>query len=102
MLASEATVKRAGPGFQVEPVSVLQVKGKEKGVPTFRVVGYTGKSCPGNATRRPGAVEPSSTEARSQINALTQHCPNCGKAHDIGVYVSGQQRRRAAAASASR
>jgi serine/threonine-protein kinase len=28
--------------------------------------------------------------ARS-LNALTQNCPNCGKAHDIGVYVSGQQ-----------
>jgi adenylate cyclase len=43
VLASEATVKRAGPGFLVEPVSVLQVKGKEKGVPTFRVLGYSGK-----------------------------------------------------------
>lgn len=44
VLASEATIKRAGPGFRVEPVSVLQVKGKEKGVPTYRVVGYTGRS----------------------------------------------------------
>lgn len=38
ILASEATVRRAGPGFRVEPVSVLQVKGKEKGVPTYRVL----------------------------------------------------------------
>jgi adenylate cyclase len=38
ILASEATVKRAGPGFKVEPFSVLQVKGKEKGVSTFRVL----------------------------------------------------------------
>ncbi len=42
VLASEATVRRAGPGFRVEAVSVLQVKGKEKGVPTFRVVGFGG------------------------------------------------------------
>lgn len=28
--------------------------------------------------------------ARSQVNAITQSCPNCGKAHDVGVYVSGQ------------
>src|SRR5205085_10322125 len=38
ILASENTVRRAGPGFVIEPVSVLQVKGKEKGVNTFRVV----------------------------------------------------------------
>lgn len=42
VLASESTVRRAGPGFKVEPVSVLQVKGKEKGVPAFRVLDYTG------------------------------------------------------------
>ncbi|GMU58331.1 MAG: hypothetical protein AMXMBFR34_00940 [Myxococcaceae bacterium] len=29
--------------------------------------------------------------ARSQVNAITQSCPNCGKVHDTGVYVSGQQ-----------
>lgn len=29
--------------------------------------------------------------ARSQVNAITQSCPNCGKAHDVAVYVSGQQ-----------
>jgi adenylate cyclase len=38
ILASEATIKRAGPGFKVEAFSVLQVKGKEKGVTTFRVL----------------------------------------------------------------
>lgn len=42
VLASDLTIKRAGPGFKVEPVSVLQVKGKEKGVSTFRVLDYTG------------------------------------------------------------
>jgi len=41
ILASENTVRRAGPGFLIEPVSVLQVKGKEKGVNTFRVVGLS-------------------------------------------------------------
>lgn len=40
VLASETTVRRAGPGFIVEPVSVLQVKGKEKGVPTFRILSF--------------------------------------------------------------
>ncbi len=42
VLASEATVKRAGPGFQTEPMSMLQVKGKEKGVPTYKVVDSAG------------------------------------------------------------
>jgi serine/threonine protein kinase len=28
--------------------------------------------------------------ARSQVNAITQSCPNCGAPHDVGVYVSGQ------------
>ncbi len=42
VLASEATVKRAGPGFKVEAVSVVQVKGKEKGVATYRILDYTG------------------------------------------------------------
>ncbi len=42
VLASEATVKRAGPGFVVEPMATLQVKGKEKGVPTYRILGYNG------------------------------------------------------------
>lgn len=40
VLASETTVKLAGPGFIVEPVSVMQVKGKEKGVSTYRILGY--------------------------------------------------------------
>jgi adenylate cyclase len=40
VLASEATVRRAGRGFKVEPVSVLQVKGKEKGVPAYRVLAF--------------------------------------------------------------
>ncbi len=44
VLASEATVRRAGPGFHVEPVSVLQVKGKEKGVPTYRVLSVDSES----------------------------------------------------------
>ncbi|MBX5484321.1 MAG: FHA domain-containing protein [Myxococcaceae bacterium] len=39
VLASEATVRRAGPGFAVQPLPVSQVKGKEKGVNTFRVLG---------------------------------------------------------------
>ncbi|MBL8910234.1 MAG: FHA domain-containing protein [Archangium sp.] len=43
VLASDSTIKRAGPGFRVEHVSVLQVKGKEKGVPAYRVLEYTGK-----------------------------------------------------------
>jgi adenylate cyclase len=38
VLASESTVKRAGPGFEVQPLPVSQVKGKEKGVNTFRVL----------------------------------------------------------------
>ena len=41
ILATESTIRRAGPGFLVEPVSVLQVKGKEKGVNTFRIVGLS-------------------------------------------------------------
>ncbi|PZR08462.1 MAG: cyclase [Archangium gephyra] len=43
ILASEATIRSAGPGFKVEAVSVLQVKGREKGVPSYRVLDYTGK-----------------------------------------------------------
>lgn len=41
VLASDVTIRRAGRGFTVEPVSVLQVKGKEKGVPTYRVLAYS-------------------------------------------------------------
>jgi adenylate cyclase len=39
VLASEATVRKSGPGFDVEELPMLQVKGKEKGVQTFRVHG---------------------------------------------------------------
>ncbi|RJS25214.1 cyclase [Corallococcus sp. H22C18031201] len=39
VLASEMTVRKAGPGFDVEALPVLQVKGKEKGVQTYRVHG---------------------------------------------------------------
>ncbi len=39
VLASEATVRRAGGGFEVQPMPVSQVKGKEKGVVTYRVMG---------------------------------------------------------------
>jgi adenylate cyclase len=41
VLVTESTIKRAGPGFLVEPVSMLTVKGKEKGVNTMRVVGLS-------------------------------------------------------------
>jgi adenylate cyclase len=39
VLASENTVLRAGGGFDVEELPALQVKGKEKAVPTYRVHG---------------------------------------------------------------
>jgi adenylate cyclase len=42
VLASEASVSKAGEGFQIEPVSTLQVKGKEKGVSAFRVLSFEG------------------------------------------------------------
>lgn len=49
VIASESTVRKAGGGFMVEPMPLLQVKGKEKGVATFRVVGLeqTGVVIPG-------------------------------------------------------
>lgn len=31
------------------------------------------------------------TDARSSGSVVAQNCPNCGKLHDVGVYVSGQQ-----------
>ena len=40
VLASESTLQRAGPGFESEPMEVLQVKGKEHGVSTFRILSY--------------------------------------------------------------
>jgi adenylate cyclase len=39
VLATEMTMQKAGPGFFAEPLPVLQVKGKERGVQTFRVTG---------------------------------------------------------------
>jgi adenylate cyclase len=39
VLASEATVRRAGPMFKVEAVAPMQVKGKAQGVSAFRVLG---------------------------------------------------------------
>ncbi len=39
VLATETTVQKAGAGFQVEALPTQQVKGKEKGVQTFRVLG---------------------------------------------------------------
>ena len=42
VLASEATVQRAGDGFKLQALPVSQVKGKEKGVNTFRVLGLEG------------------------------------------------------------
>jgi adenylate cyclase len=39
VLATETTVRRAGVGFEIEHLPVMQVKGKEKGVVTFRVLG---------------------------------------------------------------
>lgn len=39
ILATEVTVRNAGRGFQVEALPVMQVKGKERGVQTFRILG---------------------------------------------------------------
>ncbi|MFY1824535.1 adenylate/guanylate cyclase domain-containing protein [Myxococcus fulvus] len=39
VLASESTVRRSGAGFDVEELPAMQVKGKEKAVPTYRVHG---------------------------------------------------------------
>lgn len=39
VLASEMTVRKAGQGFDVEELPAMQVKGKEKAVPTYRVHG---------------------------------------------------------------
>ncbi len=41
-ICTETTLKKAGQGFRVEEMSLAQVKGKEKGVPTYRVVGLAG------------------------------------------------------------
>ncbi|HVE87079.1 MAG TPA: adenylate/guanylate cyclase domain-containing protein [Myxococcales bacterium] len=47
VLATEATVRRAGGGFATEALPMTQVKGKEKGVATFRVVGLEETSSAG-------------------------------------------------------
>jgi adenylate cyclase len=39
VLATEMTMQKAGEGFFADPLPVQQVKGKEKGVQTFRVTG---------------------------------------------------------------
>ena len=39
VLAAEDTVKKAGNGFDAEPLPVTQVKGREKGVQAFKVLG---------------------------------------------------------------
>lgn len=39
VIAAEATIRKAGGGFDVEALPVAQVKGREKGVQTFRVRG---------------------------------------------------------------
>lgn len=41
VLATESTVQKAGNGFEVEALAVAKVKGKEKGVETFRVLRAT-------------------------------------------------------------
>ncbi len=40
VLAAENTVVRAGDGFDVQALPISQVKGKEKGVNTYRVLGF--------------------------------------------------------------
>ena len=51
VLASESTVRKAGTGFEVESLPAMQVKGKEKAVPTYRVHGveYTTAASPRRA-----------------------------------------------------
>ncbi|HYO60003.1 MAG TPA: adenylate/guanylate cyclase domain-containing protein [Archangium sp.] len=39
VVANQSTVQKAGTGFEVEPLPVTQVKGKEKGVQAYRVIG---------------------------------------------------------------
>jgi len=46
VVATEATVQRAGGGFITEALPLAQVKGKEKGVATYRVVGVEETSVP--------------------------------------------------------
>jgi adenylate cyclase len=39
VVANHSTIQKAGVGFEVEPLPVTQVKGKEKGVHAFKVIG---------------------------------------------------------------
>ncbi|MCY1077974.1 adenylate/guanylate cyclase domain-containing protein [Archangium lansingense] len=39
VVANQSTVQKAGIGFEVEPMPVTQVKGKERGVQAYRVLG---------------------------------------------------------------
>ncbi len=39
VVANESTIKKAGNGFEAEPLPVTQVKGREKGVQAYRVLG---------------------------------------------------------------
>jgi adenylate cyclase len=39
VVANQSTILKAGTGFEVEPLPVTQVKGKEKGVQAYRVIG---------------------------------------------------------------
>jgi len=39
VLAADTTVSQAGPGFHVEAMPLAHVRGKERAIQTFRVVG---------------------------------------------------------------
>jgi adenylate cyclase len=39
VVANESTIRKAGNGFEAEPLPVTQVKGREKGVQAYRVLG---------------------------------------------------------------
>ncbi|MBI3181371.1 MAG: FHA domain-containing protein [Myxococcales bacterium] len=42
VIATETTVRKAGKGFKAEAMSVAQVKGKERGISTYKVVDLVG------------------------------------------------------------
>lgn len=42
VICTESSVKKAGAGFKVEAMPAAQVKGKEKAVATYRVLGFNG------------------------------------------------------------
>lgn len=44
VIATEATLTRAGAGFEVEPLPAVNVKGKERGISAFRILGHEGTS----------------------------------------------------------